>query len=186
MRVGLDFSGVVINSDAAKIATARRFLGIELHPDNTLYTAAGTPISPETRASLLSLLFCTSQLLSAPPVPGAVEYISKLQAHGAKVTIVSNINHAGVPFAKQWLRMHGIRDVEFVSVGIGMSKSAWLEHHFDVFVDDKLSGLANIEGVVPRRVLFSHPYNAAAALPAGVARAENWPDVFGYIRTIAF
>lgn len=180
MRVGLDFSGVVINSDAAKIVTARRFLGVELHPDNTLYTAAGTPISPEMRASLLSLLFCTSQLLSAPPIPGAVEYISKLQSRGAKITVISNINHAGVPFAKQWLRMHGIRDVEFVSVGIGMPKSAWLEHHFDVFVDDKLSGLTNIEGVVPRRILFSHPYNAAVVLPVGIERANGWRQAYEY------
>ena len=181
MRVGVDFSGVVIDSDAAKVATARQFLGLELNPANTLYTAAGTPMAAETRTDLLALLFCTSRLFMASPLPGAVEGLLTLRARGVELAIVSNINHAGVSFAKQWLRMHGIYDVEFISVGIGVSKSMWLEHKFDIFIDDKLSNLVDIQDAVPHKILFTHSYNNAAVLPTGVSRAGGWNEVYRQI-----
>jgi hypothetical protein len=181
MRIGCDFSGVVIDTQASKLDVARRFFGVELDGSDSQKLAQGAYLGYEKYKELQHLVFETSELLSAPPIPSAGEGIRWLRQRGCEITIISNIDPRGVRFAQQWLRQNMIEGCEFVSMGVGYSKTVWLRHGFDAYVDDKPSNLAAVAEMTPNRFLFTQPYNVSDVLPEGVVRATGWPELCGQL-----
>ena len=174
MRIGFDFSGVIIDTQHRKVVTARKVFGLTLDQNNAKRTTTGNCLDFETYRALQHIVFNTSELLLAPPIPGAIAELGRLHKRGFDITAVSNISPSGVNFAKQWLHQHELSYVNFVSVGVGFPKIAWLRHNFAAFVDDKAESLHAVAQIVPVCYLLHQPYNADTVLPKGVTRIANW------------
>jgi len=185
VKIGLDFDGVIADSQALKAAEVLKRYGVKIPPalcklDQVL--ANNWLTSGQYREIQRIVSNVREIALRAKLVPQAAIFIRRLAADGHQLSIVSSRQGAEIVNAKEWLFLKRI-GVEIIGVGYGNSKETAVRG-LDIFIDDDLPKLADLAGILPNLFLFSWPYNLNER-EAGIAkRVFSWRDFYLAIRKI--
>jgi uncharacterized HAD superfamily protein len=123
-----------------------------------------------------------SWLLETPPIFDAIESIKFLVGKGHELKIITSRYPDAKEHIENWLTNHSI-NIPLVCIGHGISKADEAKL-LDVFVDDSVKKLTELEGVVPNKFLFTQPYNSEDVLIKQIYRINNWKDLLSKIETL--
>lgn len=177
MRIGFDFSGVVINTAVTKSRVAKKLYGVDLPLENSVLNTLNGRLPEEEYRRLQDVVFGTSELLSSPPISETGRIALKRLMEKHQVFLVSCMQAPGVQFARQWLHEQELDGNAFASVGVGGSKTRVLQHSFRAYADDSPELLKELIHVVPHLFLFDAPYNRSETLHPRIIRVRDWHEL---------
>lgn len=179
LHVGLDFDGVICDCGRLKSAAARSLYGIDIPADDfkkELVVGRGL-MTLEQYRSLQKIIYGTEEHgLTAQPVTGVAEHLSRLAADGHRIRIITSRDGAELAVAKKWAAQRGLT-LDFTGVGYGVSKAAAAQG-CDLYVDDDLEKLEPLVGIVPNLYLFSWGYNRHVDERAIARRVASWTELY--------
>lgn len=184
MKIGLDFDGVIANSQQLKSAEIKKRYGVDIPPafcKKEQAVAGG--LSEDQYREIQRLVSNNRKLcLKMKPMKGARIYVSKLLAQSHQLKIISQREGAEIENAKKWLAHQGLI-LDFVSVGFGQSK-AEAASGLDVYIDDDLDKMRSLVSIVPHLFLFSWPYNLREQENGIARRIASWQEFYQAIQAI--
>ena len=185
LNIGLDFDDVIANSHLLKPVVAKKLFGVEINPDRFRREWV-VPVGILTNDQYVEV---GKEVFSGKypmiPVPGVLEYVSRLIQDGHKLRIVSSrsVVQGTLEPAIKWISYHSI-DLPLLGVGYRMSKADACKG-LDLFVDDDSTKLEPLVGVVQHLVLFSWPQNSEEIPPKGTVRVWSWEEAYQHITQVA-
>lgn len=184
MKIALDFDGVVTDCGALKSEGAKKLFGIDVSPEKfkkEIVVGNGFLTLSEYRLVQKSIYNDLEFGLQMKAVEGLFDGISMLELNH-ELQIITSRDEESVLIAKAWLEKHKIH-IPIVGVGQGVSKVT-AARGFDVFIDDDLEKLIELQGVVPHLFLFSWPYNSQEFLPDQIKRVIGWNHFVKLVESI--
>ena len=114
------------------------------------------------------------------PMPDAVEYIKKLMDDGFQIYLCTSTDYRNVKPKYEYIIQKHFPYVAWNQIIVAYKKQMI---NADVLIDD---GVHNLIDGKYRKVLFSAPHNKAFDAEAnGMARANNWSEVYEIVRGYA-
>lgn len=175
-KIGLDFDGVIANTNEVKIRLVEEMYGIKLPlylAKEKLSVASGI-ITSEQYSDAVNRLYNTDLTLDARPVSGACEVIQQLKKD-YDVSIVTSRREKSVEIVRQWCENNGITEIQIIGTNL-LPKTQYLGGYY-CFVDDDLDKLKPLFGTVKNLFLFSWEYNQSDSLPIDVKRVLGWNEI---------
>ncbi len=186
LKIGLDFDGVIADNGKLKSLAAKVLYSCEI----PIHKFRRDILLRENMLTLEQYEYLRDQIYSKPhlglrmePVEGVLEYLPKLQQEGFTPKVITSRNQQQWEIALQWMSNLGI-EIEAVPLGEGVSKVQACRG-LDVYIDDDLNKLESLQGVVPHRFLFSHPYNEDLETGTIATRIHSWKSFYEEIQKIA-
>ena len=180
MRIALDFDGVIVNTGKMKVERAKLLFDVSIPIGRCKAEFVVDRYLTVREYRALTRLVSSGEIgLLAEPMDGALQFVSSLQNEGHELGVVTSRDGEFLNTAILWARLQGL-SLPFCGVGHEKSKASALAG-YDVFLDDDLSKLADLQGIVPHRFLFSHGYNLHHVLPSGVIRVDSWQEFYDHI-----
>ena len=175
MRIGLDFDGVIADSQPLKSQVASEMFGVEIHPDK-FRKALVIPniLTADQYKAVQKEMY--EVFRTTATVQGANIHIWRLLTEGHKISVVTSRVGVALKNAKMFLRLTEL-DLPIVGVGIGVSKADACKG-LDVYVDDDLDKLEPLIGIVPKLFLYSWGYNAHEKEHGGIRRVWSWSELY--------
>jgi uncharacterized HAD superfamily protein len=180
MKIGIDFDGVMVNTDEIAIQYAEKFADQAVKNDlaNLL---TGSPTTPESRDFILSWIYEITDLLSAKP--NATEVIKKLRAAGNDIIIITarSVRWGELTISKteDALRRNRFEYDKVVFEANGEDKAKICqENGIDIFIDDSLETCEQVANVGIRTFLFTTEINQSSPIPEGVERVQDWSELY--------
>ncbi len=186
MKIGLDFDGVVADSQALKAIEAERRYGVKIPPTlckKAPVVANGWLTADQYRQLQLDVSGIREICLQMRPVKRASAFLEKLAADGHDLVIISSRSGAEIANAREWLARQKI-GISIVGVGYGNSKESAVRG-LDIFIDDDLPKLADLAGIVPNLFLFSWPYNLNERETGIARRVFSWREFYLAVKKIS-
>ncbi|MFA5763970.1 MAG: hypothetical protein WC915_04100 [archaeon] len=184
MKIGLDFDGVISDCGELKSRGAKMLFGVDIPSckfKKEIIVGEGLLTIDQYR-ELQKTIYGTREIgLLMKPIPGALEYISRLIEDGREVSVKTSRGGVELEIAKEWSALRGL-SLDFVGVS-GESK-AEVAVGLDVYFDDDLEKLKQLVGIVPNRFLFSHGYNAQDDVLDIAKRIGSWNEFYCTIHAI--
>ena len=176
-KIGLDFDGVIADTQPLKAAYALEIHGVVLDPKHAKesHVVANGSMTREQYRALAAHVTESDLGLTVPPVPGAIEKIKALKDEGHELSIITSRNEAGSDIARRWCEMQEI-PLPVISVGYGMSKTDAAKG-LDVYLDDDHEKLTPLTDVVESLCLFDAPHNNHIVPEGKITRVHSW-DAF--------
>jgi len=185
VRIAVDWDNVVVNTGKIKAEMAKRLFKIDVDPG---FFKAEYVVDRDRLLTFEEYRKLT-RLVSGPelgylvePMERAVETIRVLQEERHDLCVVTSRNGKFLRVARNIALQNGL-SLDFRGTGYGKSKAPAL-HGWDIFMDDDPEKLADLDGIVPHRFLFSHPYNLRYALPPGIIRVSSWRMFYDRIHAV--
>jgi hypothetical protein len=178
-RIGLDFDGVIVDHSANKLRLAEG-LGCRLEHWQTNTNVMKRFMRPETYEAIQDCLYYEFTPL-ADPMEGALENIARLVAAGIEPHIISARDDRSRPFAMEWIKKHRLTDLippeRLNFVGNGDEKRALVERFgISVFLDDKISVLANLPKTTRRFLFDQHDISKQIELKGADTVVRTWKE----------
>ena len=179
MKIGLDFDGVIVNSGKLKVEIARTHLAVDLPLSKLNRRVAVTEgyLSEVEYKELKRLIYATREIgLQVNPVEHAVHYLSLLLRDEHDVCVITSRTGVPLEIAKEWLYL---RDVKVDIVGVGYNESkATATKGVEMYLDDDLSKLLPLIGLIPHIFLFSWEYNKHLSTKNIAIRVSSWEEFY--------
>lgn len=176
LQIGLDFDGVICDSGLLKQLGAKRLYGIDIpHEHTTGASIISRGILTREQYDRLQTEVYDSKayLQEMKEVSEAFRFIRCLQREGHDVRIVTaRYDDDRESNARTWLSLHDL-SIPLSIVKGKCNKPAHCQG-LDVYIDDEVSNLQNLEGIVPHRYLYSWDYNEHLIVPRGIERVSSW------------
>ncbi len=174
MKIGLDFDGVITDCGLLKSEGAKKLFGISIPAEKfkkEIVLGEGLLTIDQYRA-IQKFIYNNLELgLKMKAVEGLFEGILQLkQKHDLQ--IITSRYGDSLMVAKAWLDRNKIY-IPITGAGRGVSKSN-SANGCDIFIDDDLEKLTELQNVVPKLFLFSWPYNSHELLPDYVEKVNGW------------
>ena len=186
MKIGLDFDGVIAKTPLLKSIWAKNLFGISIDPYffGSPYVFENDLISKQEYQRLKHFIYTHARVgRSLEEVEGAREYILRLLKKGHYVSVITSRDGKAAMIAKTWLLRHGL-DIPLVSVGVGVSKKQ-AASGCDIFIDDSLFKIYQLEGAVPHKFLFSWGYNQDLQERGIAGRVNSWHEFYQIISSLS-
>ncbi len=171
LKIAFDWDDVIMDTEAYEAEMAE-----------WLFEVNAAFLTERERRAVTKLVSATELALAVKPVFESVEYIHLLQQEGHELRIATSRDADFLAMALRVAERHGLT-LDFHGVGRGKSKAP-VVRGCDLFVDNEVAMLRDLEGVVPHRLLFSQKNNLCASLPRGVVRVSSWRELYQYIQRI--
>lgn len=186
MKIGLDFDGVIADSQTLKAVEAERRYGVKIPPslcklDPVLVNRWLT--REQYREIQREVSGIREICLQMKPVKRALIFLRKLAADGHNLVIVSSRSGAEIANAREWLSLQGI-SISIIGVGYGNSKESAVRG-LDVFIDDDLPKLVDLANIVPNLFLFSWAYNLNEREIGIARRVSSWREFYSAVKKIS-
>ncbi|MBN1274744.1 hypothetical protein JXA12_00420 [Candidatus Woesearchaeota archaeon] len=182
MRIGLDFDGVIADSDMMKRRVAKERYGVDI-PRSRLDKEGAVKsglLTEESYSDVQERVYASKKYgRQTPPVKHMRQAITDLQGRGHALVIVTSRNKRKSAIAKDWLAAHGL-EIPLRSVGRRKKKTSSCAD-LDAFVDDDLHHLLPLIGEVKRLYLFDQ-YGKNQAVPAGITTVAGWEQLLAAIK----
>jgi hypothetical protein len=194
LNIGLDFDNVIADCRKQKAAYAKEHFKKEIpYQMFKWHTTVNCGLLTPDECTIIGYAVHHSPKLNSEmeEVPGAREYIQRLQEDGHSVRVVTGRDAFATKLARQYLIAHGIRDIADQNFAIpitgvnGGELKAPACKGLDAFIDDDLDNLKPLVDVVPHRYLLTYEYNMHIAVPEGIAtRVHSWKEFYSRIRSL--
>jgi hypothetical protein len=172
VRIGLDFDGTLMDVALAKQQYIKRTWDIDLTIAETGRAGALPVLGEERYLEMVVATHRTESMLETPPVPGALDVTGRLLASHEVVVITARLDEE-IELAREWLRRHGLGEVEVVHTLGETKRGAWDRLGTEVHLDDTPRVLVHHpEAMVP--ALLHTPYNAALERCALTRSIADW------------
>ncbi len=185
MKVGLDFDGVIADSQKLKSQIAKKIYKVDIPPDifkKEIVVNDRKILSHEQYRKIQKLAFATREWgMLMEPLEGVSEYFTKLLAEN-KVKIITTRGKPESEIAAGWMVKNGLPVPEIIPVGYGVPKTEACKG-LDVYVDDDFDKLQPLEGIVPYRLLFSWLYNEDVN-EEGIMRIRSWKELYDFVKKL--
>lgn len=194
--IGLDFDGVIADTETTKLNFARNELGLkvtksQLKRHNFRYLF-GDIEGDELYDKMITSLYKTNAMVETiQPVTGAARGILWLVDMGFECVVVTarqgpiDNPATSLYWAAEFLKKHGVFSLISNILSANNLPKSRIANSRDikVFVDDDLKEL---EGMVHLRTslfLFENEHNRSSIIPvnSGIKRVTNWPDLLSQI-----
>lgn len=185
LTIGIDFDGVIADTTALKQKLAKEMFGVELDANvcKERFVVEQGLMTREQYRSLMARVCGEPEVgLRMDALEGGVDLLRKLQNDGHALRIITARADADLEVAKRWSSERGL-DIEFISVGYGGSKTEPATG-LDLYIDDDLSKLLPLQGIVPNLLMFNWPYNAHEEAPSSIRRVSSWSEISAAIETL--
>lgn len=178
-RIGLDFDGVIVDHSPNKLKLAEG-LGCPLEHWQTNTNVMKRFLKSEEYEALQDCLYYDFTPLAAP-MDGALENIARLIDAGIEPYLISARDERSRPFAMEWIRKHRLTDLipeaRLNFVGGGDEKRALVERFgISIFLDDKISVLANLPETTRRFLFDQHDISKQIDLTGADAVVRTWKE----------
>jgi uncharacterized HAD superfamily protein len=179
MKIGLDFDGVITDSDKLKAELAFELFGKKIKPEqaNKKYLFSNNVLTKEEYTKVQQYAYINDKFHNRlEEIPGAIAGLrSLLEKH--EIKIITSRDGEALRLAKEWLKARDI-ECEMSGMGYGVSKHSAMTGE-DVFVDDDLPKLEQLKGVVGRLILFNSRgiFAEESAEDILVERVSSWDDL---------
>lgn len=178
LHIGLDFDGVISDCGRLKSEVARKLYGVDIPSSEfkkELVVGRGL-LTMEQYRNLQHVIYGTHEHgLTAEPVQGVLEGLTRLFAAGHRVRIITSRDGEELAIAQAWTALRRLT-LDFTGVGYGKSKAA-AATGCDIYVDDDLDKLAPLVGIVPNLYLFSWGYNRHIDETGVAKRVASWEEL---------
>ncbi len=182
VKYGLDFNGVLADTNRAKSDWIRRNLNIEVEPWKTDKTLCVPIIGAEAYEGMSDYVFSRNSTLLMQEVPGALSGVACLSRH-ADLYLVTMRSGKRMDYAKEWLEQMdilghftGFGDIRRPDGTTKTKVELAREFGLDVMIDDDERHL--VSGVAKEKlILFKNGASSDYTVPNGVDLATNWEDV---------
>ena len=186
MKLGFDYDGVVADSSQLKASLAMELYGLHIPPDKFHFHILHEKgvLTTAQYAELTEMIYHRRPVAARMvPVWNAIKYIRLLLLDVShSVTVITSRDPEASLIAEEWTLSQHVRP-KLVGVGPGNSKAEVLAG-FDVYVDDDVSKLASLVGVVRHLFLLSWPYNAHEDVSGIARRVASWDDLYEAIQAL--
>lgn len=187
MNLGIDFDGVMADTTHLKHREAKRLYGVEGIPSHMFkerpVVEAGYMSREQYRALMNTVCGDREIGLEAQEIDGAQGTLKKLKGEGHRLVIITSREGDEFEVVKDWCGQRDL-EMEFISVGYGKDKVE-AARGIDVYVDDDVSKLVPLIGVVPHLYLFTQLHNKEMEIPEGITRVEGWDQFEQAVQVIA-
>jgi len=186
MRIGIDYGDVITDTAKLKSEITAELWDVHVEPlefDRQNVVGTGKLTTAQYHA-LQILIYRTSEFGTdrMKPIPQALEFLIKLKEEGHELSIVSTRGDIEAQLATEWLNSRNI-DLPFYNVGINNTKTERCkENGLEVFLDDELSELKHLEGIVPYRFLLRN--KPGSVVPDGITQVYTWLHFYDEIRKL--
>lgn len=184
MKVGLDFDGVIADSQKLKSQIAKKIYGLNISPDifkKEIVVKDKKILSHERYREIQKLTFNREWGMSMEAVEGVSEYFKKLLAEN-NVKIITTRGKPESEIAVEWMVKNGLPIPEIIPVGYGVEKTEACKG-LDVYVDDDFDKLHPLAGIVQYRLLFSWLYNEGVS-EEGIIRIMSWKELYDFVKKL--
>jgi len=175
MKIGLDFDGVFCDAGKLLRDSAKILFDLDL-PEEKITESFSTEegiLTKKQFSKLKSFAFGnSSQEIGMVPVFGVDSACKTLVQRGHQLKIITK-RKEGVFAAENFCKMLGI-NIPIIGMNPGQPKSS-VTNGLDVFLDDSLNNLLDLEKSVPNLFLFSWAYNLHSNFRAG-ERIVSWKE----------
>lgn len=173
MKIGLDFDGVIADSELMKQRLAKELYGVDipLHLLNRQGVVASGKLTEEEYDDLQDQAYGTRKYsLQILPIEGMKPVLIELQKNH-ELVIVTSRDERKSAIAQEWLTNQGLT-ITIRSVGRKNEKTSFCKD-VDVFIDNDLYKLEPLIGVVKHLYHFN-PYSEEQILPPGIINVPDW------------
>lgn len=191
-RVGLDADSVIFDGAEMKSRITYELFGLHIPPEifsKRLVFVSGK-VTSEQYNQMKHLAYNTEIALTFKFVPGAKEIIQRMIVLEWFTPVITNRKESATHYIRRILTDHGL-DIPIHSNGdANISASGSYADNtkidiinrlggLDAYVDDDLSKLEPLVGLVPNLILFSQPFNQDECVESiGALRIEGWENLF--------
>lgn len=182
VKYGVDFDGVIANTNLAKSDWIRRNLNVDVEPWKTDRTLCLPIIGIEAYKKMSDYVFSRDSTLLMKEVHGALSGIACLARH-ADLYLVTMRSGERMDSAKEWLRQmdilryfKGFGDIRCSDGSIKTKMDLRSELSLDVMIDDDERHLIS-RGTEEKLILFKNGVSRDYSVPNGVDLATSWDDV---------
>ncbi len=183
MNIGLDFDGVIVNTDALKPVIAEKMFGVKIEPQNynKKYVFSKNLLTPEQYLAVAVEVHTGNHPFEE--VPGALEHIKMLQEFGCNISVVTSrsFRQGNLGIAQNWIWSNGL-DLPIIGIPYGSSKVEACRE-LDMFIDDDLDVVVSLIGIVPHPFLFSWPHKVWDNIPREITQVRSWNEFYMYVYT---
>lgn len=184
---GLDYDGVIADTNKIKSALIKELWKIEISPFLTDKTSIikNKTLNPEQYESLIETAMGEKHSLLAQEVPGAREALKALSKKG-KVHIITARTLERSKYAKEWLKKHElldyITDFHCTDEGrISSKEKVCKELGINILVDDDEGQLTNINSKTLKLILFKDGATNKPKPQTNIKIARNWEEAIDLI-----
>lgn len=186
MKIGLDFDGVISDSNKMKSASAKRIYGIDVPPEQFKreYVVGRGLLTNDEYTEFLDKVYENDHSDILEPIGDALIYIPKLLVDRHFLKVITSRGQNATDIAKKCLSKFGL-NIVLNGIGGGKNKKDACSG-LDVYIDDDFDKLEPLVDFVPNLYLFSWPYNAQIDLSNGkIKRANSWQHFYEEIQRLS-
>lgn len=179
LYIGLDFDDVIADTHSMKPLLAKDFYGVDIEPNlfNRQHVLSTNLLSQDQYYELTNYLY--TSVMDLNPIKDSVSTVKFLLAEGHKIKIVTSRQDSMLFPVSNFLSKYSL-DIPVVGVGYATSKADYC-HGFDLFVDDEVTKLRDLLGVVPKQILFTRDSNRNVKVNPPIIRIDDWESLQRFI-----
>lgn len=179
MKFGIDYDGVIADTNRVKSQWIKKNLGITVQPWKTDRTQCVPIIGLNNYERMSREVYGEKLSLEAPLVPGVRNALSQFNKKG-KVFIVTSRTLDRVRYAQKWLEKHNLN--KFINrlysfAEEGSKETIARKYQLDVLVDDDVRHLQDSSNKKMLNVWFKNGWKEPTGIPPGIHFAKDWGDV---------
>ena len=192
LRIGIDFDGVIADPTREKIAFAKKYLGVDLRPENCTTRKAEKLYGKAYAHLLLPSLEYGPAITQFKPTPSCAKALTSLIDQGHYLVIITTLGKEKLPFAKQFLSKHGIPYSHWASIDpevVGKESQEYGNKQYicerlnmQVMVDDDIRNLKPMSRSGKLLLLFDQPWNRDMAPAGDIFRVYGWEEALDKIK----
>jgi hypothetical protein len=169
MKIGLDFDGVFCNGAKLLNDGSQKLFGINLPIDKSV-----EEILNKRQVSVLKEFVFENENnnLKLESIPNAITTCEKLIKEGHELQIITKRND-GTKTVRQYCRSWDL-NIPIIGLKLGQNKSEFCSG-VDVFLDDSVDNIIDLQKVVPKCFLFVWPYNLNSNI-SPENRVHSWRE----------
>lgn len=185
MKFGIDYDGVIADTNRVKAQWIKKNLGLRVQPWKTDRTQCVPIIGLNNYERMSQEVYGEKLSLKAPLVPGVRKALSHLHQKG-KIFIVTSRTPERVGYAQKCLKKHNLD--KFINgfysfTEEGSKGTIALRYNLDFLIDDDLRHLQNSTNKKLLKIWFKNGWKGSAAkMPSDIHFAKNWGDVLKIVK----
>lgn len=196
LNLALDCDGVTASFHESMIAWHNRTYGTkhvrEDIGDFHLRHLWGCTVEEEFRR--LNEFYKTKEFMEIPPLEGAVENVGLLADNGFNIFTITARPEQIYRHTREWLEAHFpgkfkeklfSRSYEGNARFVRDKPALCKDYGIGTIVEDNLDNALACYRAGINVILFNQPWNIKTRVPSGIARADNWREVYEIITDIS-
>lgn len=177
----MDFDDVIASTIHLKHRMAKEMFGVDGIPSHRFkegWVVGDGYMTREQYRKLMNTVCGDKTIgLEAAPVKDVEAWLPKLHHDGHRLVVITSREGPELEVVKEWCQTRGYK-FEYISVGYGKDKKEAAKDLL-VYLDDDLTKLLHLIGIVPHLYLFNQDHNRGVAdLPESIKRINSWEEFY--------